>query len=81
MTSLLLILFVIWLLVLFGAVLIFGFIVPFSYFSNIFLNSVLKGIFATVLALVWLYIFVFLTRSFVRRHITGVGVSEKIENP
>jgi hypothetical protein len=58
----------IWLLVLAGTVIIFGYIVPFAYFHN-FLDSILKGTFSTILVLVWLGIFIGLTNSFVGRFI------------
>lgn len=43
-----------WLLVLGGTVIIFHLIVPFSYWGG-FADSIAKGIFTTVLGLVWLY--------------------------
>ncbi|MHB1908922.1 MAG: hypothetical protein ACYCQJ_08630 [Nitrososphaerales archaeon] len=59
---------VVWLLVLFGTVLIFKVIVPFTYCSCSY-DSVAKAGFTTILALVWLYIFVILRDVFVRRRI------------
>jgi hypothetical protein len=58
----------IWFLVLFGTILIFQFIVPFAYFHS-FLDSILKGVFTTILVVIWLLVFVGLTNSFVRRFI------------
>ena len=46
----------VWILVLVGTVIIFEFIVPLVVFHS-FLDSVLKGVLASVLGLVWLFLF------------------------
>lgn len=57
-----------WLLVLIGSVLIFEFIIPFHYWGG-FSDSVAKGVFATILGLVWLYILALLRNLLVKRTI------------
>ncbi len=57
-----------WLLVLVGTIIIFEFIVPFHYWGGIY-DSVAKGIFTTILGLVWLYALVLLRDVFVKRNI------------
>jgi hypothetical protein len=57
-----------WLLVLIGTVLIFDFIVPFHHWGGIY-DSVAKGIFATILGLVWLYALALMRDVFVKRNI------------
>jgi hypothetical protein len=46
----------VWILVLVGTVVIFEFIVPLVVFHS-FLDSVLKGVLASILGLVWLFLF------------------------
>jgi hypothetical protein len=46
-----------WVLVLLGTILVFGFIIPLQVFHS-FLDGILKGILATVLVLIWLFLFV-----------------------
>ena len=58
----------VWLLVLLGTILIFDLIVPFHYWGGIY-DSFAKGIFASILALIWLYAFILLRDAFVRRNI------------
>jgi hypothetical protein len=57
-----------WLLVLVGSIIIFEIIVPFHYWGGIY-DSAAKGIFTTILGLVWLYAFVLLRDIFVKRNI------------
>lgn len=57
-----------WLLVLIGTVLIFDFIVPFHYWGGIY-DSAAKGVFATILGIVWLYALNLMRDVFVRRNI------------
>ena len=47
-----------WLLVFFGTVLIFEFIVPLNITSHYLLNGIVKGFLATILVVVWLFLFV-----------------------
>lgn len=47
-----------WLLVLLGTVLIFEFIVPLNIVHSLLLNGVVKGVLATMLVIVWLFLFV-----------------------
>ncbi len=54
-----------WILILVGAVIIFNYIVPFSYFHT-YADSVAKGVFGTVSALVWLLAMVKMRDYFVR---------------
>jgi len=46
----------VWILVLVGTVVVFEFIVPLVVFHS-FLDSILKGVLATILVLVWLFLF------------------------
>jgi len=46
-----------WALVLLGTIIVFGFIVPLAVFHS-FLDSILKGILASILVLIWLFLFV-----------------------
>jgi len=55
-----------WVLVLVGTVIIFEFIIPFS-FASVFYNSIAKAVFATILAVVWLYLLVLLRNLMVKR--------------
>jgi hypothetical protein len=57
-----------WLLVLIGTIIIFKFIVPFYYWGRIY-DSIAKGVFTTILALVWLYSLAFLRDIIVKRNI------------
>jgi hypothetical protein len=57
-----------WLLVLIGTIIIFKFIVPFYYWGGIY-DSIAKGVFTTILALVWLYSLAFLRDIIVKRNI------------
>lgn len=57
-----------WLLVLVGSVVIFKFIIPFHYWGG-FTDSIAKGVFATVLGLVWLYVLALLRNLLVRKTI------------
>jgi pilus assembly protein TadC len=57
-----------WLLVLVGSAVIFEFIVPFHYWGG-FTDRIAKGVFATVLGLVWLYALALLRNLLVRRTI------------
>jgi pilus assembly protein TadC len=57
-----------WLLVLIGSVVIFEFIIPFHYWGG-FTDSIAKGIFATVLGLVWLYALALLRNLLARKTI------------
>ena len=57
-----------WVLILVGAVIIFNYIVPFSYFHSS-ADSIAKGIFGTIVALVWLLAMVKMRDYFVRRRI------------
>ncbi|GEM_PF-1773922 len=57
-----------WLLVLAGAVVIFKFIVPFTY-CHCFYDGVAKGAFSTILAVIWLGILVAMRDQFVRKNI------------
>jgi hypothetical protein len=54
-----------WVLVLLGTVLIFEYIVPLAIFHS-FLDSIVKGILATVLVAVWLLLFVGMRNIMVR---------------
>jgi len=47
---------IVWILVLVGTVVVFEFIVPLVVFHS-FLDSILKGVLATILVLVWLFLF------------------------
>ncbi len=57
-----------WLLVLIGSVVIFKFILPFHYWGGL-TDSIAKGVFATVLGLVWLYALALLRNLLVRKTI------------
>jgi hypothetical protein len=57
-----------WVLVLIGTIIIFEFIVPFHYWGGIY-DSIAKGTFTTVLALVWLYTLAFLRDIVVKRNV------------
>jgi hypothetical protein len=46
-----------WVLVLVGTIIVFGFIIPLVVFHS-FLDGILKGILATILVLIWLFLFV-----------------------
>jgi len=54
-----------WVLVLLGTVLIFEYIVPLAIFHS-FLDSIVKGILATVLVAVWLLLFVGMRNIMIR---------------
>lgn len=66
--ALLAILTVAWLLILIGAVIVFNYIVPFSYFHS-FADSVAKGVFGTIAALLWLLAMAKMRDLFVRKEI------------
>ena len=55
-----------WVLVFVGTVIIFEFIIPFS-FSSFFYNSIAKAVFTTILAMVWLYLLLLLRNVAVKR--------------
>ena len=57
-----------WLLILLGAVVIFNYIVPFSLFHS-YADSVAKGIFGTVVGLLWLFAMAKMKDYFVRKKI------------
>ncbi len=61
-----------WVLVLAGAVVIFEFVVPFSYFHN-YIDSIAKGVLGTIVALLWLYAMVKMRDYFVSRKILKNG--------
>jgi hypothetical protein len=46
-----------WALVLVGTIVVFGFIIPLVVFHS-FLDGILKGFLATLLVLIWLFLFV-----------------------
>jgi len=54
-----------WVLVLLGTVLIFEYIVPLAIFHS-FLDSIVKGILATILVAVWLLLFVGMRNIMIR---------------
>jgi hypothetical protein len=62
---------VIWALVLVGTILIFEFIVPMQIFHSS-LDSILKGVFATILVVVWLGLFILMRNAMVRRQLPQV---------
>jgi len=55
----------VWILVLVGTVIVFEYIVPLAVFHS-FLDSVLKGILATILVVVWLFLFYEMQKMMVR---------------
>ncbi|MGI0079687.1 MAG: hypothetical protein ACRECH_08685 [Nitrososphaerales archaeon] len=57
-----------WLLILVGVVVIFNYIVPFSYFHS-YADSVAKGGFGTIVSLLWLFAMVKMRDYFVRTRI------------
>jgi hypothetical protein len=63
-----------WVLILAGAVVIFEFIVPFSYFHN-YTDNILKGVMGTIVALFWLFAMVKMRDYFVEKRILKTGVS------
>ena len=65
-----------WLLVLFGTVIIFEFIVPLDLFHS-FLDSVVKGVLGLILVAVWLYLFVEMRNHMVN---TQLRLEKKISN-
>ncbi len=65
-----------WILVLAGAVVIFQFVVPFSYFHSNFENSVAKGGMGTIVALLWLFAMMKMRDYFVARKILKRAVKE-----
>jgi uncharacterized membrane protein (UPF0182 family) len=64
-----------WLLVLVGTVVIFELIVPFYYFEIPFYNSIMKGVFSTILGVVWLFLLGLLRNLLVRRTLLKSGLS------
>ncbi|MGI0092205.1 MAG: hypothetical protein ACREBS_10900 [Nitrososphaerales archaeon] len=58
----------IWLLVLIGTIIVFRYIVPIMIFHS-FLDSILKGVLATMLVVIWLALFVALRNAMVRRQL------------
>jgi TRAP-type C4-dicarboxylate transport system permease large subunit len=46
-----------WVLVLLGTIIVFGFIIPLEVFHSFF-DGILKGILATILVMIWLFLFV-----------------------
>jgi hypothetical protein len=55
----------VWILVLLGTVIIFEYIVPLTIFHS-FLDGIVKGILASILVLVWLFIFYEMQKMMVR---------------
>ena len=55
-----------WGLVLIGTVLIFEFIVPLNLFQSFFINSTIKGVLATILVGVWLFLFLEMRNAVIR---------------
>jgi len=55
----------VWILVLFGTVIIFEYIVPLAIFHS-FLDGIVKGILTTILVLIWLFIFYEMQKFMVR---------------
>jgi hypothetical protein len=62
---------VIWALVLVGTIIIFEFIVPMQIFHS-YLDGIMKGVFATILVVVWLGLFVLMRNAMVRRQLPHV---------
>jgi len=54
-----------WVLVLVGTVIIFEYIVPLDIFHS-FLDSIVKGVLATILVIVWLFLFVKMRNFMIR---------------
>ncbi len=67
-TSLIAIFAIAWLLVLLGAIVIFEFIIPFQY-CECFYDGIIKGIFTTFLAVLWLLAMVTMRNRIVKRRI------------
>ncbi len=67
-----------WILVLVGTIIIFGFIVPFSY-CQCFYDNIIKGVFATILALIWLFLMIVMRNVLVRSRILGSKSNETVK--
>ncbi len=65
-----------WLLVLLGAIIIFKEIVPFQYCAC-FTDNILKGVFASILGVVWLLALIFMRNVIVRRQIYNRKLEEE----
>ncbi|HZW57105.1 MAG TPA: hypothetical protein VFF30_12520 [Nitrososphaerales archaeon] len=65
-----------WLLVLLGAIIIFKVIVPFQD-CVCFTDNILKGVFASILGVVWLLALIFMRNVIVRRQIYNRKLEEE----